>query len=167
VEAIRHLRYLNTTNRVFGRLVMALLILSLASTAMPQDGKIDFQDLPLPRNLALSDGHSNSVIRSAQEWDGLLSDSTDGAEHLPVIDFEHYTLLVVNAGYRTQGPFAVKFDSVIDVGNEVRVHVTVTGPEICPQVSQAAHYAAMVLIPRTDKPIQFDVSTRDSGCHRQ
>ncbi len=146
---------------------MTFLIWALAPTAMPQNGKIDFQDFPLPRNLVLSDGHSNAVIRSAQEWDGWLSNSTDVTEHLPVIDFERYTLLVVNAGYRTQGPFAVKFDSVTDVGNEVRVHVTVTGPEICPQVSQAAHYAAMVLIPRTDKPIQFDVSTRDSGCHRQ
>ncbi len=146
---------------------MALLLSTFASIAMPQDGKIDFQDFPLPSNLALSDGHSNSVIRSAQEWEGWLSNSTVEAEHLPIIDFERYTLIVVNAGYRTQGPYAVKFDSVTDVGNEVRVHVTVTGPAICPQVSQAAHYAAMILIPRTDKPIQFDVSTRDSGCHRQ
>jgi hypothetical protein len=167
VEVIHHLRYLNTVNRIRGRAAMALLIWAFASTAMPQNNKIDFQDLPLPRNLALSDSHSNSVIRTAQEWDGWLSNSTDVTEQLPIIDFERYTLLVVNAGYRTQGPFAVKFDSVSDVGNEVRVHVTVTGPEVCPQVSQAAHYAAMVLIPRTDKPIQFDVSTRDGGCHRQ
>jgi hypothetical protein len=167
VEVVHHLGYLNTVNRIFGRVAIALLMWALASTAMPQNGKIEFQDIPLPPNMALSEGHSNSVIRSAQEWDGWLSNSTDVAQQLPIIDFERYTLLVVNAGYRTQGPFAVKFDSVTDVGNEVRVHVTVTGPEVCPQVSQAAHYAAMVLIPRTDKPIQFDVSTRDGGCHRQ
>jgi hypothetical protein len=148
-------------------LAIAVLTLMLAATAIAQAGKVDFKVLPVPRSLGLSNGHSNFVIRSAQEWNAWVDKLTDVVEPLPTIDFEHYTLLVVNAGYKTQGPLIVKFDSVTDEANEVRVHVSVTGPASCPQVPEPGHYAAMALIPRSDKPVQFDVSNTASDCRHQ
>jgi hypothetical protein len=146
------------------QMALALLIGLLAGTAAAQEGKIDFQLLPRPENIKLSDSHSNAVIRSTQEWINWAGNLPDGAENLPTIDFERYTLLVINAGYKTNGPYEIKFDSITDTGNEVRVRVAVTGPAPCPRTPEAGQYFAMVLIPHTDKPIQFDVSNSGSSC---
>ena len=123
--------------------------------------------LPVPSNLNVSERHSNAVIRSARDWNVWVNNLPNDVEDLPTVDFEHYTLLVSNAGYKTNGPYDVKFDSVTDTGDTIRVHVSVTGPVSCPAEPQAGYYVAMAIIPRTDKPIQFDVSTTNSGCRHR
>ncbi len=153
-------------NRLLRGLGTLLAVGVLAAGATAQSGKIDFNLLPLPRNLDLPDERSNIVIRSVQDWNARASNSADATEPLPAIDFDRYTVLVANAGYKTNGPVVVTFDSITDMGNEIRVHVSVAGPTTCPKVPEAGHFAALALIPRTDKPIQFDVSNRDAGCSR-
>jgi hypothetical protein len=148
-------------------LEVALVTVMLAASAIAQSGQISFQMLTVPSNLNVSDSRSSAVIRSTRDWNVWINNLPDVAENLPTVDFEQYTLLVVNAGYKTSGPYDVKFDSITDAGNSVRVHVSVTGPESCPKEPQSGHYVAMAIIPRTDKPIQFDVSTRDSACARR
>jgi hypothetical protein len=135
-----------------------------AATVIAQEEKIAFQVLTLPPNLNISDSHSNAVIRSSRDWNTWVLNLREVPQKLPAVDFEHYTLLIANAGYKSNGPYEVKFDSVTDTPNEVRVHVTVTGPVSCPAVPEAGHYVAMAIFPRTDKPIQFDVTTRNSTC---
>ena len=147
-------------------IAIVLIVWMLGASARAEDGRIDFQVLPVPPTLGLPDARSNFVIRSAQEWNAWLDKLTDVVEPLPSVDFERYTLLVANAGYKPHGPVAVKFDSVTDTGNEIRVHVSVAGPARCPPSPEPGHYAAMALIPQTDKPIQFDVSTGNSACRR-
>ena len=143
---------------------ISLPALTLAAGAIAQTGEVSFQTLPVPANLNISERHSNAVIRSARDWNVWLNNLPNDVEDLPTVDFERYTLLVSNAGYKTNGPYDVKFDSVTDTGDIVRVHVSVSGPVSCPAEPQAAHYVAMALIPRTAKPIQFDVSTVSSTC---
>jgi hypothetical protein len=143
----------------------ALLLSTLAfATAAAQDGKITFQVLLLPPTLGLPDRHENFVIRSPQEWDVWADNLTAVAEPLPFIDFARYTALVASAGYKEHGPVVISFDSINDTGNVIRVHVTVTSPTSCPPQAVAGHYAAIALIPHTDKPLQFDVSNRDTNC---
>lgn len=149
------------------QMALALLIGLLGASAAADEAKIDFQVLPPPRNIRLSDGHSNTVIRSAQEWSDWLGNLPEGIENLPSIDFERYTLLVINAGYKTNGPFEIKIGSITDTGNEVRVRVAVTGPAACPPAPEAGQYFAMVLIAQTDKPVQFDMSSSGSSCPRK
>ena len=149
------------------RVALALLLGALAATAAADEAKIDFQLLPPPRNIRLSEGHSNTVIRSTQEWIDWLGNLPDGVENLPTIDFERYTVLVINAGYRTNGPFEIKIESITDTGNEIRVQVSVTGPAPCPRAPEAGQYFAIVLIPQTDKPIHFNMSSRGSDCSRK
>ncbi len=148
-------------------MALALLMVALAATAAAEGAKIEFKVLPPPRNIRLSDGHSNTVIRSAQEWSDWLGNLPEGVENLPTIDFERYTLLVINAGYKTNGPYAIKINSITDTGNEIHVRISVTGPAPCPQAPEAAQYFAMVIIPQTDKPIQFDMSSSGSNCPRR
>jgi hypothetical protein len=143
---------------------IALAALMLGSAATAQDGKIDFQTVPLPRNLGLPNSHYSRSIRSSQEYDAWANTLTEVIEPLPTVDFERFTLLVSSAGYKEHGPVIVTFDSVTDVGNVIKVHVSVTSPATCPKDIETGHYAAMALIPRTDKPIQFDVSNRDTNC---
>jgi hypothetical protein len=149
------------------RMALALLVGLLGATAAAEEAKIDFQLLPPPRNIRLSDGHSNTVIRSTQEWIDWLGNLPEGVENLPSIDFDRYTLLVINAGYKTNGPFEIKIGSITDTGNEVRVRISVTGPSPCPRAPEAGQYFAMAVIPQTDKPIQFDMSSSGSNCPRK
>jgi hypothetical protein len=149
---------------VFRPIATALLLATLAATVAAQDDKIPFQVLPLPPTLGLPDSHENFVIRSAQQWDVWANNLTAIAESLPTIDFERYTALVASAGYKEHGPVVVSFDSITDTGNVIRVHVTVTSPTTCPPQAIPGHYAAIALIPHADKPIQFDVSSRDTNC---
>ena len=149
------------------RLLPTALLLSTlaAATAAAQDGKIPFQVLSLPPTLGLPDRHENFVIRSPQEWDVWADRLTAVAEPLPFIDFERYTALVASAGYKEHGPVVISFDSINDTGNVIRVHITVTSPTTCPPQSVAGHYAAIALIPHTDKPLQFDVSNYLTSQH--
>src|SRR5271170_5688532 len=147
---------------MFRSLATALLLSMLTATAAAQDDKIPFQVLALPPPLGLPDGHTNFVIRSAQDWDVWANNLTAVVDPLPIIDFERYTALVASAGYKERGPVLVTFDSITDGGNVIRVHISVTTPA-CPPQPVPGHYAAVALIPSTDKPIQFDVSNRDSS----
>jgi hypothetical protein len=158
-------RHLEST--VLRLLPMSLLASMLAAAAMAQAGKIDFEVLPVPENMGLSDSHSNTVLRSARDWRTWLNNLPGVVENLPIIDFDRETLLVANAGYKTGGPYDVMFDSITDTGNEILVHVSVSGPAKCPSVPEAGHYVAMVLIPHTDKPVHFEVTTKDSTCGRR
>jgi len=142
----------------------ALLLSTLATAMAADDDKIPFQVLPLPTTLGLPDGRANFVIRSAQQWDLWANNLTAIADPLPPIDFERYTAIVASAGFKEHGPVVVAFDSITDTGNVIRVHITVTSPTTCPPQSVPGHYAAIALIPRADKPVQFDVSNRDTHC---
>jgi len=157
----------NINRQILRPLEISLLALILAATAIGQSGEIVFQTIPAPSNLNVSDRHSNAVIRSARDWNVWVNNLPTLVEDLPVIDFAHYTLLVANAGFKINGPYDVKFDSVTDTGATIRVHVSVTGPASCPTEPQSGHYVAMAIIPSTDKPIQFDVSTASSGCRHR
>jgi hypothetical protein len=156
----------NFESTVSRLLPISLLVSMLAAAAMAQAGKIDFEVLPVPEHLGLSDSHSNSVLRSAQDWKTWVNNLPGVVENLPIIDFDRETLLVANAGYKTGGPYDVMFDSITDTGNEILVHVSVSGPARCPSVPESGHYVAMVVIPHTDKPIHFEVTTKDSTCAR-
>jgi hypothetical protein len=153
-----------TEQRMFRPLAIALLTSMLAAIATAQDGKIPFQAIPLPPTLGLPDGHTNFVIRSAEEWYVWTNRLSEIDEPLPTVDFARYTALVASAGYKEHGPVVMIFDSVTDTGNVIRVHVSVTTPASCPAQPVSGHYAVIALIPRTDKPIQFDVSNRDTSC---
>jgi hypothetical protein len=152
------------SNAMFRPLARALLIFMLTTIATAQDGKIPFEVVPLPPTLGLPEGRANFVIRSAEEWYVWANKLSSVEEPLPTVDFERYTSLVASAGYKPHGPVVVTFDSIIDAGNLIRVHITVASPASCPAKPESGHYAAMALIPRTDKPIQFDVSNRDTSC---
>src|SRR5208282_831624 len=92
-----------------------------AASAAAQEVKIEFQVLTVPPNLNISDSHSNAVIRSNRDWTIWVGNLREVPDSLPSVDFEKYTLLISNAGYKSNGPYEVKFDSVTDLPNEVRV----------------------------------------------
>ena len=148
------------------RIFVTMSVLA-APIAAAQEGKIEFRVLTVPANLNISDSRSNAVIRSKRDWNTWVNNLREVPEELPIVDFDQYTLLIANAGYKANGPYEVKFDSITDMPNEIRVHVTVAAPAVCPSEPEAGHYAAMVIFPHTDKPVQFDVTTKNSTCPRR
>ena len=168
MHVFRHAPQGNRKPQTLRRLGISLLISLLATAiAAAQEAKIEFRVLSVRPNFNISDSHSNAVIRSRRDWTTWVNNLREVPEDLPIVDFEQYTLLIANAGYKTNGPYDVKFDSITDMPNEVRVHVTVTGPVVCPTEPEAGHYVAMAIVARTDKPVQFDVTTRNSTCPRR
>jgi len=146
------------------RLATALLLSALVAAVAAEEDKIAFQVIPLSPTLGLPDSRANFVIRSAQQWDVWANNLTAVAESLPPIDFERYTAIIASAGYKEHGPVIVSFDSITDTGNVIRAHITVSSPTTCPPQPVPGHYAAIALIPHADKPVQFDVSNRDTSC---
>lgn len=151
-------------DRAAASLAMLLFALTMGAAAPAQDAKIDFQTLSVAPSLGLPDGHFTRAIRSQRDWNAWVDNLSQVTEPLPTVDFERYTLLVASAGFKMHGPVVVTFDSVIDTGNVIRVHVSVSSSTACPKEPQPGHFAAMALIPHTDKLIQFDVTSRESEC---
>jgi hypothetical protein len=160
------------------RVLSGLLAVSLwlpvpFSIAASNEQIIDFHVLPVHRGYSRRDSFY-VAIRSLEEWNRLSSLHVDSPADALVpqpppagVDFARATLLVANAGLKHSLPITVVFNSVIDAGSEIRVRVTVTGPGTCPGFPEEGSVSAMALIPRTDRPIQFDVSNIDRDCtHR-
>jgi hypothetical protein len=161
-------------SRVLGGLIAVSLWFSIPfSIGASSEQTIDFRLLPVHRGYSRHDSFY-VAIRSLEEWKRVSSlDADSRADSLvrqppPAgVDFTHVTLLVANAGLKHGFPVTVVFNSVIDAGSEIRVHVTVTGPGTCPRFPDEGSVSAMATIPRTDKPIQFDVSNIERDCtHR-
>jgi len=91
-----------------------------------------------------------------------------GAPRLPLphIDFDHFTLLIANAGTKGSSGFSVAFTSVFSLPSAIYANVVEIAPTgtTCAIMSIETHPVALVLIPKTDQPIQFNVSTARTDC---
>jgi hypothetical protein len=94
--------------------------------------------------------------------------SSATAPSLPDIDFDHYTLIVANAGSKPSSGFGVAITAVW-VKDTVNVSVLETIPGVnCPRATELTHAEAFALIPNTHLPIRFNIMTAvvDCNAHR-
>jgi hypothetical protein len=120
------------------------------------------------------------AIRSVKDWrdwqtgrslqSGALqaAGSSDIAPDLPPlpadIDLSRDTLIVANSGVKASSGFDVFIQSVTE-SDEIRVSLLETTPGTqCPRMSELTYPEAFALIPKTSKPIRFDVTTATIDC---
>jgi hypothetical protein len=146
-------------------LLTALLLLPVSRT-MANDA-IDFQVIH-PQFGPTAPGPSYLAIRARAEFDATLQSFTTATPPLPVIDFDHYTLLMANAGPKPSGGYSIVFSSVHEVRQQgvptVAVFLLDIGPGTCPRTEELTHAIAFALIPKTSEPIRFFVNKADRDC---
>ena len=110
------------------------------------------------------------TVRSQKEWDDLLPQlavqpSKGDSSHAPAIDFEKFMVLVAALGSRPSGGFSVLIQGAFDNGRTIEVYVLEVrpGPD-CTVITAITHPIAIALIPRSDRPVRFQIDTADVNC---
>ena len=105
------------------------------------------------------------VVRSLKEWNALHPNSRQ--ESTPIdVDFTKYTLLVAALGTRPSGGYTVTIRDARDDGTVVHVSVLEVrprGPD-CAATALLTYPTTAALIPRTDKPVRFEIESADLDC---
>jgi hypothetical protein len=115
-----------------------------------------------------------SVIRTEPEWKQLWSEiephmGQDGDKRgpypAPFIDFRRDTLIVAAAGMKTSGGWSVAIHSMREFPSRILVFVIELRPgKHCMASSVITHPIALALIPRTTKPVDFDIIRGETAC---
>jgi hypothetical protein len=162
------------------RSLSALCVVATAALALPwtiavaADGPVEFRVIR-PLYGPLSSTPSYFAIRSHNElmswWNGAAPNSqrsqrrASGAQSPPDIDFDHYTLIVANAGSKPSSGFGVAIASV-QIRDTVNVSILESTPGVnCPRMTVLTHAEAFALIPNTHLPIHFNIMTAAVDCN--
>jgi protease stability complex PrcB-like protein len=83
----------------------------------------------------------------------------------PPIDFDKFTLLIASMGMKPTGGFGIEFASIRDDGTTLVASVLETVPgKYCGLTQTVTRPTAQVLIARTTKQVEFEVSTTIHEC---
>jgi hypothetical protein len=151
-------------------LLLTIWVLLPVSRTIAMD-PIDFQVIH-PQFGPSTAGPSYLAIRTRAEFDAALKwfpSSTPPLAASPrAIDFDHYTLLMADAGSKPSGGYSIVFSSVHEVHQgavpTVAVYLLDLGPGSCPRTEELTHSIAFALIPKTSESIRFIVAKADSDC---
>jgi hypothetical protein len=113
------------------------------------------------------------VVRSQQEWKALWQPAVsnpssnlgpEGAS--PDVDFSKYTVLIAALGSRGSGGYTVTIRNARDDGTVIQVSVLEVRPRgpACAVTTEISYPATAVLIPRTNKPVRFEMASADLDC---
>jgi hypothetical protein len=160
--------------------VVTMLALSLGALC----GAAADEYRPLPFDVYVPHAHFSiydgpeiptfTVLNSEREWRRLWSliepkmgrDGSRSAPYeLPAIDFYRSTLIVVAIGSRPSGGFRVELESVSESPLEILVRATELSPSAdCVVTTSVTAPTRFALIPRTNKPVRFDVRKKVVDC---
>jgi hypothetical protein len=83
----------------------------------------------------------------------------------PAIDFDKFTLLIASMGTKPTGGFSIEFASIRDDGATLVANVLEAVPgKFCATTQTVTRPTAQVLIARTTKQVEFEVSTTIHEC---
>jgi hypothetical protein len=167
--------------RPFVSLLAAILGSISSFAATPSEGHLDFQVIHFGG--PISARPSYMAIRNRAEWIALWNSPLDPAmsppsargagvaptlprSSPPEVDFDKFTLLVVTSGKKPTLGYAVLFEDIFEFPNELKVDVLDLGPRGCVTGQLLSYPSAMVLIPRTTKPIRFQPRVAYVDCEQ-
>jgi hypothetical protein len=97
------------------------------------------------------------VVRNEGEWEDFWSQHS--FKPAPKIDLDKYTLIMIFLGRKPNPGYSVKITDVREYQDKVVVQAVETEPQPDALYAQVIVYPYdSVLIPKTDKPIEFDVT---------
>jgi hypothetical protein len=150
--------------------ILAMCALSVAPASAL--GRIDLKYIYLSGDPAFScrsePATSYVAIRSLEQWSKYCDPRNPSlAASQKAIDFDHYTLLVAHAGARPNLSYMLLFSAVYEQANDVSVTVLEVTPGNCPRLESLMNLRAYALIPKTSKPVQFEISQATHDCDTQ
>jgi hypothetical protein len=130
------------------------------------------RSLPDPSNVRTFD-----IVRSQAEWSAYLEPFFKPRSEVaatitpyppipdPPIDFDKFTLLIASSGTKPTGGYSIEFASIRDEGATLVASVIETVPgKFCGLTQTVTRPTAEVLIARTTKQVEFEVSTTIHEC---
>ena len=118
---------------------------------MALEPRLDAPGLAEPERAVIEDAAGWKAF-----WGRAAGDVSPLALTLPV-DFDAHRVVVSAAGRRSDGGHATFVVDVVETASEIRVAVEET-QGACPGDAQASSPLAVVRIPRSSKPVRFDVT---------
>jgi hypothetical protein len=145
-----------------------------ARTSMPQDPITPRRfasqvEAAFRHNSGMRDA-TRRVVRDAGEWGRIwpaLSGSAAGASPtaLPPVDFAREMALVAAMGRRNTGGYEIRIQSVERAENGLVVRVTESSPgPTCGTGAALSAPADVVVVPRSDLPVRWDVRQVVAAC---
>jgi hypothetical protein len=148
-------------------LAVAAVGIAVSSLTFGESPSFEITSLQLsafPRPLA----ETFWVVRSQEDWKGLrrsVGPNLDTNRNLDGVDFKKYTVLIVALGTRPSNGYSVMIRNARDDGTAIHVSVLEVRPGTqCPVMTELTYPGAAVLIPRTNKPVLFEIRSADLDC---
>jgi hypothetical protein len=111
---------------------------------------------------------AREVVRDAGAWGRLwprLSASRGGTSAAPQVDFGREMALVAAMGQRSTGGYEIRIHAVQRQGDGLVVHAVETSPgPTCGAGAALSRPADVVLVPRSDLPVRWEVRQETAAC---
>jgi hypothetical protein len=86
---------------------------------------------------------------------------------VPLIDFEHFTLLVASSGTKSNAGFSLAFANVREFQGVIKASVLDIGPGTsCPTAQEITNPRVFALIPKSSKHVEFVVLHATIDCEK-
>jgi hypothetical protein len=161
------------TNRLTS---LAVVLVCAALPALAADTDFWLNVTPYPGwygPAALSRGPTEAMFRavhSQEEWNhlwrSLETNIAEPREDAPRVDFRKFTMLIAALGTRPTGGYTVSIQNARNEASEVIVSVLEVRPfgNDCIVTDSITHPIAIALIPKTDRPVRFEVGSANFDC---
>jgi hypothetical protein len=110
------------------------------------------------------------AVHSQTEWSALWQTlfpmNFEPHGEAPYVDFGKFSMVVAALGARPTGGYSVEIQHARDDGATVHVSVSEVRPgKGCAEAASVTYPISIVLIPRTDRPVQFERHVADFNCN--
>lgn len=150
--------------------IAALMTMSTVTVAQEVPSTFSHIVLKQPFSFASEEPWSR-IIRTQEEWEISLELLAESENHivipalLPQVDFETFQLIAGGIGFRPSGGYSVSVSDVIELDDVIHIRVFVVSPgKNCIVTAQATYPLTLILIRKSDKPIQFSSSQLTDEC---
>lgn len=113
------------------------------------------------------ESQTDKVIKNQKEWFDFLSfynKRNDTASEINV-DFTTQDMIIVAMGSQSSGGYSVEISKVIEYDVQIVIYATKSSPgSNCGTISVITYPTKIIAIPKTDKPVKFEISKKIDSC---
>lgn len=147
---------------------LLLLLNTIISTPVQADGFVPY--LVLNSSVIRSAEAINQVISSQAQWKSFYKKHSFGILNptIPVlpVNFNKQQVIIIASGAKSTGGYTTLVSNVYDINNTLVINGLVINPASgCAVFQQVTYPAAIIAVPKTQKPLQFNISNVLEQCN--
>lgn len=147
-------------------------LITMSTITVAQEVPSTFSHIVLKQPFSFpSEEPWSRIIRTQEEWETSLKLLIESGYYtgipalLPQVDFEIFQLIAGGIGFRPSDGYSVSVKEVIELGDVIHIEVFVVSPgKNCVVTAQVTYPLTLILIRKSDKPIQFSSSQLTDEC---